>query len=541
MVVTKVSQIKSARHLKRSVRYILDEAKTMTTLSSSEHDFSVVLVDGELQYRLVSGHLIGAEEQAATEFLLTKKLADQRFGRHHQAEVMSGEKVLAHHLVQSFSPDDKLSLEEIHAIGRQTILELTGGRHEFVMATHIDKGHVHNHIIFNSTDSTNLKKFRWQKGTKKSLEKISDRHADLAGAKVLDKTNKLFDRKAYLAYRQKHVFKVEITSRLEFLLKHSMSVEDFKAKAKVLQLEVDFSRQSARYRLLDQPQERYRRDDKLSKTGRYSLEQIAERVAKNEATYGVDEIRAAYDKEEKVKAEDFELRLPIKPWQIEAESQTGIYLSVDYGLRNHGLIKIPHHQIEKDDQGQITLFIKKRDFFYFLNPDQSANNRFMTGETLMKQLAYDNGEIVLHRNSHLSKLDRLIKDYEFLARHEVTNSEQFAQLKQDFIDQLERVDETLERLDSRVTYLNKIASALLEYQSGEETEKQVARTILEAYSIPLTTSPDEINKEVFEVMVERQGLADKLENISREYQRYADLNQEARVREYEQEEMDKEI
>lgn len=539
MVVTKVSQIKSARHLKRSVRYILDEAKTMIKLSTSEHDFPVVLVDGELQYQLVSGHLIGSEEQAATEFLLTKKLADQRLGRNYQVEVMSGEKVLAHHLVQSFSPDDNLSLEEIHAIGRKTVLELTGGRHEFVMATHIDKGHVHNHIIFNSTDSTSLKKFRWQKGTKKSLEKISDRHADLAGAKVLDKTNKLFDRKAYLAYCQKHVFKVEIISRLEFLLKHSTSVEDFKAKAKVLQLEVDFSRKSARYLLLDQPQERYRRDDKLSKTGRYSLGQIEKRVAKNEVTYGVDEIKLAYYQEEKERVEDFELRLLIKSWQIEAESSTGIYLSVDYGLRNRGLIKIPHHQVEKDDQGQVTLFIKKKDFFYFLNPDQSANNRFMTGATLMKQLAYANGEIVLHRNSHLSKLDRLIKDYEFLARHEITNSEQFAQLNQDFLNQLEQVDDTLERLDSRIAYLNKISSALLEYQSGGELDRQIARNILEEQGIPLTTLSEEIEKEILAVTVERQGLVSKLDMVSKEYQRYVDLNQETRVRENGKEEIER--
>ena len=51
---------------------------------------------------------------------------------------------MAHHIVQSFAPDENLTPEEIHELGRKTVLELTGGDHEFIVATHVDQDHIHN-------------------------------------------------------------------------------------------------------------------------------------------------------------------------------------------------------------------------------------------------------------------------------------------------------------------------------------------------------------------------------------------------------------
>lgn len=102
------------------------------------------------------------------------------------SDLKNDKRVLAHHIIQSFSPDDGLTPEQVNEIGRKTALELTGGDYQFVVATHMDKGHLHNHIIFNTTNEVTLKKFRWQKGTKKSLEHISDKYAELYGAKILE-------------------------------------------------------------------------------------------------------------------------------------------------------------------------------------------------------------------------------------------------------------------------------------------------------------------------------------------------------------------
>lgn len=210
MVVTKVLQIKKTDSLKRAVKYILDDAKTLETDLSKDIPFPLVVKDGQVYHQLISGHLVSNLGQADIEMCLTKKLADQRLGRKEQSDLKSGKGVLAHHLIQSFSPEDNLSLEEIHEIGRQTVLELTGGHHEFVMATHVDKDHIHNHIIFSSTNTVTLKKFRWQKHTKRKLELISDRLSDLKGAKIIDKKSDLFNHTKYEAYKKTNSFKQEI-------------------------------------------------------------------------------------------------------------------------------------------------------------------------------------------------------------------------------------------------------------------------------------------------------------------------------------------
>ena len=54
---------------------------------------------------------------------------------------------LAHHLIQAFEPGE-VDYQTAHEIGRQLADAVTKGQHEYVLTTHIDKGHIHNHIIF---------------------------------------------------------------------------------------------------------------------------------------------------------------------------------------------------------------------------------------------------------------------------------------------------------------------------------------------------------------------------------------------------------
>lgn len=536
MVVTKAIQIKNTGNLKRAVKYILDEAKTVELVTNSNQSFPVILKDGKLQTQLVSGHLIGQERKAAEEFILTKKLADTRFGRKETSDLVTEKGVLAHHLIQSFDPSDNLTAEEIHEIGRKTVLELTKGKHEFVIATHVDKNHIHNHIIFNTTDNSTLKKFRWQKGTKRSLEKISDRYAELAGAKIIDRSAPRFSHTKYAAYQKKNVFKLEIKSRLNFLIKHSTSIEDFLKKAEALNLAVNFSGKHATYRLLDSEQQRNTRDSTLSKKGAYTLATIEKRVSQNKATYSLEDIKPEYDKLQQEKAEDFEQRLMIEPWQVQEVTADGIYLEIDFGIRNHGLIKVPHRQVDQLEDGRFELFVRRNDFFYFLNPDHSENNRYIKGNTLMKQLAYNNGEVVLTKNRNISNLDQLIKEFEFLAAHDVTSGQQFEELEERFIEQLDQTEETLKQIEQRLMKLNKAAAALSDLQSDNPEYQALGQEILESLGFPLTIRAEELEKEITEISVEQAGLQQKYNEIVgsfEEYRAVKDNNQLRREQEQE--------
>jgi len=109
--------------------------------------------------------------------------------------------VLAHHVIQSFDPKDGMSAEAAHRIGVQLAERLTGGSHEYMIATHLDKGHVHNHIILNAVNFESGRKFRVQKGTIGSIRDLSDELCIAAGLSVLPKPERATGRTLHDMYR----------------------------------------------------------------------------------------------------------------------------------------------------------------------------------------------------------------------------------------------------------------------------------------------------------------------------------------------------
>ena len=117
MAVTKIHPIKST--LKKALDYITNPVKTDDKLYVSSFGCAV--------------------ETADIEFEKTRLRA------------MNKGNNLAHHLIQAFEPGE-VTPETAHEIGRQLADSILGGKYEYVLTTHIDKGHVHNHLIFCSVD-----------------------------------------------------------------------------------------------------------------------------------------------------------------------------------------------------------------------------------------------------------------------------------------------------------------------------------------------------------------------------------------------------
>lgn len=93
--------------------------------------------------------------------------------------------VLAHHLKQNFDPTDPIDPETAHRLGVELAEKVTGGRHEYVIATHIDKNHVHNHIIFNAVSFESGRKFRVERSTIGEIRELSDEMCLREGVKTL--------------------------------------------------------------------------------------------------------------------------------------------------------------------------------------------------------------------------------------------------------------------------------------------------------------------------------------------------------------------
>ena len=102
------------------------------------------------------------------EFMLSKRQYDNITGRQHASNV------IAYQIRQSFKPGE-ITPELANKIGYELGLRFTKGNHAFIIATHIDKSHIHNHIIFNSTSLDCIKKFRDFLGSGRAVGKISDR------------------------------------------------------------------------------------------------------------------------------------------------------------------------------------------------------------------------------------------------------------------------------------------------------------------------------------------------------------------------------
>ena len=105
---------------------------------------------------------------ADAEFLFAKRQYFAKTGRHRGAD-----DVLAYQIRQSFVPGE-ITPEEANRLGYELAMRFTKGKHAFIVCTHIDKAHIHNHIIWNSTTLDCSRKFRNFWGSTKAVRRLND-------------------------------------------------------------------------------------------------------------------------------------------------------------------------------------------------------------------------------------------------------------------------------------------------------------------------------------------------------------------------------
>ena len=150
MAITKIHPIKV--NLKKALDYIENPDKTDDKLFVSSYGCSYETADIEFQM-----------------------LLDQAFKKGNN---------LAHHLIQAFEPGETTA-EQAHEIGRQLADEVLGGKYPYVITTHIDKGHLHNHIIFCAVDMANQRKYISNRQSYAYIRRTSDRLCKEYGLSVV--------------------------------------------------------------------------------------------------------------------------------------------------------------------------------------------------------------------------------------------------------------------------------------------------------------------------------------------------------------------
>ena len=255
MVITKHFAIHGKSYRRKIIKYILNPDKTKNLALVSDYGMRNFLDFPSYDEMVQMYH---------ENFISNDTLYNFRHARLEEKQ----RKIHAHHIIQSFSPEDHLTPEQINQIGYETMKELTGGKFRFIVATHADKNHLHNHIIINSVDSNSDKKLKWDYNVERNLRMISDRFSKIAGAKIIENR---YSHQQFEVYRKTN-HKYELKQRLYFLMENSTDFEDLKKNAPLLHMEMDFSHKHTTFFMTDSTMRQVVRGNKLNRKQPYTEE-----------------------------------------------------------------------------------------------------------------------------------------------------------------------------------------------------------------------------------------------------------------------------
>ena len=215
--------------------------------------------------KLITGYACDSRT-ADAEFLLAKRQYIAATGR-----VRGANDVIAYHVRQSFRPGE-ITLEEANRLGVEFARRFTKENHAFVVCTHIDKSHIHNHIIWSSVSLEYDRKFRNFWGSTKAVRRLSDTICIENGLSIVENPklhgksyNKWLGDQAKPSHRE--LLRVAIDNAL------SQSPADFEELLKLLQeYGCEVSKRGKSYRLKLSGWEKAARMDSLGEG--YGLEDL---------------------------------------------------------------------------------------------------------------------------------------------------------------------------------------------------------------------------------------------------------------------------
>ena len=562
MVITKHFAIHGKSYRRKIIKYILNPDKTKNLALVSDYGMRNFLDFPSYDEMVQMYH---------ENFISNDTLYNFRHARLEEKQ----RKIHAHHIIQSFSPEDHLTPEQINQIGYETMKELTGGKFRFIVATHVDKNHIHNHIILNSIDKNSDKKFMWDYKAEHNLRMVSDRLSKIAGAKIIENR---YSHRQYEVYRKTN-YKYEIKQRVYFLIENSKNFEDLKKKAKALHLKIDFRHKHVTYFMTDSNMKQVVRDSKLSrkqpynetyfekkfvqreiinilefllpkmknmneliqraevfglkiipkekhvlfefdgiklaeqelvKTNLYSVSYFQDYFNNKNETFVLDNknLVELYNEEKIIKEKElpseemvwksyqdfkrnrdavheFEVELNLN--QIEEVVDDGIYIKVQFGIRQEGLIFVPNIQINMEEE-KVKVFLRETSSYYVYHKDSVEKNRFMKGKTLIRQFNLQYEPQYMYRRIPLSKIKEKIEQLDFLISAE-NSSNDFEDITNDFIAQISYLENMIEQVQNKINDLTNLEEVLLKDTTNSSSNLE--------NSIQGKSSVDTIEKDLY--------------------------------------------
>lgn len=440
MAISKIHAI--TKTVGKSIDYITDINKTL-------------LADGT---RLVSSFGC-ATETAAIEFNLTSNLAKRVKGDYTKT---GGAENKAYHIIQSFdiADKDKLLAEEMHELGKQFAEQFLGGKYEYVIATHIDKKHIHNHIIFNSTSFVDYKKFRSQPyKTVAKIREISDKVCKENGLSVLPaKVGIGKSYKEWLINKEgKLTWKETIKNKIDEVVPRVHSFAEFVAEINKSGIEVKDGKHIA-FRCAGTEQERFIRGKRIGE--RYTKEEIIKRlgveISSEQTVFKTTEVVIDKSYINKILTDGFIINVPGKEYLLYLNGATA-----------------------QLDENNITANLKESEYTIF-NKNMTPAGKVVGAELLSAfgvesvenkiVETNDKGEIPIseylrpRRTSHKAELHKVADALAHARAERVIYPSDFALRIKELKDQAYDTRHTLIDLDNTVAEIEEIGKLLVSYQ-----------------------------------------------------------------------------
>ena len=206
-----------------------------------------------------------ASETAAQEFEWTRRIAEQKG--------MKPVRIIARHVIQSFDVGE-VTPELAHEIGKQFADEILGGKYEYVLTTHTDKDHVHNHLIFNAVDFVDHHAYKSYKKIYYDMREVSDRLCKENGLSVIPPSqNKGMGYKEYTEAKRGTSWKQKLKQTIDRFV---IVAKDYDEFLKLMQ-EAGYEIKTGKYiSFRAEGQERFTRSKTIGEN--YTEERIRERI-----------------------------------------------------------------------------------------------------------------------------------------------------------------------------------------------------------------------------------------------------------------------
>lgn len=418
MAVTKIKAIRST--LDKAIRYICNPEKTQGMLLVDSHGC--------------------VPEFAAPQMEATAK-QNKRGGCRK-----------AYHLMQSFAPDDNITPEKALEIGRQFADGVTRGKHQYVIAVHTDRNHIHCHIIFNAVDSREYKKYRYAGYSERDrIRDISDQLCMDNGLSVPPRWTKGKGHKP----QYKKSWRRKLGEAIDRTVAASGTFEEF---VTAMEVEEGYTfRNGKRIAFITEGQEKYSNCDRVGDY--YTEEMIRDRIANKEKYRDVDlSLRTRYKKknipEQEVQTEEV--------WK-EAEMERDSLESRPAAMSSSTQKKTdPEKETHQEDSAARKKIVPEKDGHRTDSGSREGSKKSGKGSfsseirriaDLSKNEKAQNSPGYRHA-AEKNNLNMFVKTMNFMEKHDIETPEKFRAFYETRYDEVTRLNREIHQTDLQMSGLS---------------------------------------------------------------------------------------